>query len=100
MFDDSHGFVSVPVTRSSNFACLHNKLEHARIIDEACNRHSNETVTLRKHVTKYMNMGKWMVEFFRKFKCRGTKIARINSIFMTESINLLKFCMALGSVVK
>ena len=25
--------------------------------------HSNETVTLRKHVTKYNHMRKWMVEF-------------------------------------
>ena len=31
-----------------------------------CARHSNETVTHGKHVTKYKNMGK-VVEFHRKF---------------------------------
>ena len=37
-------------------------------------RHRNETVTLGKHVTKYKNMRKWMVEFLRKFDSRGDKI--------------------------
>ena len=50
-------------------------------------------MTLRKHVTK------WMVEFLRKFENYGIKIARVNSILITKSINLLKFCTALGSVV-
>ena len=58
------------------------------IIDTACDRHSNETVTLRKHVTKYKNMQKWMVEFLRKYKGRGNIIARVNSIHITKSINL------------
>ena len=31
------------------------------IFDTACNRHSNETVTLRKHVTKHSNLRKLMV---------------------------------------
>ena len=59
------------------------------IFDLACNRHNNETVTLKKHVSKYKNMQKWMVEFLRKFENRGIKIARVNSIRITKSINLL-----------
>ena len=58
-----------------------------------CDRHINETVTLRKHVTKYNYMRKWMVEFLRKFENRRIKIVRVNSIRITKSINLLKFCM-------
>ena len=63
------------------------------------NRNSNETVTLRKHVTKYKNMPKWMVEFFRKPESRGDKIARVNSIRITKSIILLPFFTVFGSVV-
>ena len=54
-----------------------------------CDRLSNETVTVMKHVTKYKNMRKWMVEFLRKFENHGIKIARVNSIRITKSINLL-----------
>ena len=53
-----------------------------------------ETVTLRKHVTKYKNMRKWMAEF-RKFENLGVKIARVNSIFITKSINLQLFTLVL-----
>ena len=45
--------------------------------------------TLRKLVTKYKNMRKWKVEFFRNSEGRGDKIARANSIRITKSINLL-----------
>ena len=45
-----------------------------------CDRHSNETVALGKHVNKYKNMRKCIVEFLRKFENRGIKIARLNSI--------------------
>ena len=58
-----------------------------------CNRHNNETVTLRKYVSKYKNMQKWMVEFFRKFENRSIKIARVNSILITKSINLQLFTL-------
>ena len=37
-----------------------------------CERY--ETVTLRKNVTRYKNMRKWMVECLRKFENRGIKI--------------------------
>ena len=56
----------------------------------ACDRHSNETVTLRKHVTKYnKQMRKWMVELHSKSESRGIDIARVNSIGITKSINIL-----------
>ena len=51
-------------------------------------RHSIETVTLRKHVIKYKNMRKSMVEILRKFENRSIKIARINSILIPKFINL------------
>ena len=44
-----------------------------------CDRHSNETVTLRKHVTKYKQMQKWMVECLTKFENPGIKIARVKT---------------------
>ena len=61
-----------------------------------CDRHSDKTLTLRKHVTKYKYMRKWMLEFLRKFENRGIKIDRVNSIRITKSINLLYFCTVLG----
>ena len=53
--------------------------------------HSNETVTLMKHVAKYKNIRKWMVVFLRKIESRGIKIARVNSICIIKAINLLSF---------
>ena len=61
-------------------------------------RHSNETVTLRKHVTKYKNVRKWMVEFFRKFENCGIKIARVNAILITKSIYVKSFTLILYDV--
>ena len=37
----------------------------------ACDRHSNETVTLRKHGTKYKHMQKWKIEYLIKSESRG-----------------------------
>ena len=45
-----------------------------------CHRHSNETVTIRKHVAKYKNMWQWRFEFFRTFENRGINIDRVHSI--------------------
>ena len=42
-----------------------------------CDRHRNETGTHEKHVTKYKDVRKWMVEFLSKSESRG--------------INMLKF---------
>ena len=64
----------------------------------AYNRHSNETVTHRKHVIKYKNMQKWTIEFIRKFENRGIKIVRGNSILITKSINLQLFTSILYGV--
>ena len=65
----------------------------------SCDRHSNKSATLKKHVIKYKNMRKLMVEFLRKIESRGDKIAWVNSIRITKSNNLLEFCTVLGSVV-
>ena len=40
-----------------------------------CDRHSNETVTLWKHITKYKTMRKLIVEFLKNFENRDIKIA-------------------------
>ena len=63
-------------------------------IVQPCDRHSNETVTFRKHVTKHKHPRKRMLEFLIKFVNRGIKIAR-NSIRITNSICLLQFCTVL-----
>ena len=52
-------------------------------------------MTLMKQVIKYKNMRKWIVEFLRKYENRVTKIARINSILITKSINLQLFTLIL-----
>ena len=51
-------------------------------------RHSNETAAVREHVTKYKHKRKLMLVFLGKFENRGIKIAWINSIRITKSINL------------
>ena len=45
--------------------------------------------TLRKYVTKYKKMQKWIVEFIDKSEIHDDKIARVNSIRITKYINLL-----------
>ena len=57
-----------------------------------CDRLSNETETLKKHVTKYKNMQKWIVEFLRKYENRGIKIS---PFFITKFLNLLLFTLIL-----
>ena len=69
------------------------------ISDTACDRYRNETAALRKYITKFKNMRKWIVEFVRKSERRGDKIALVNSIRITKSINLYYFCTLLGSIV-
>ena len=46
----------------------------------------------QEHVAKYKHMRQWMVESLRKFKNREIKIAGVNSIRITKSIDLLTFC--------
>ena len=55
----------------------------------------NETATLKKYVSKYKNMRKWMSEFLRKIQNRSIKIARVNSILITKSGNLQLFTLIL-----
>ena len=59
-------------------------------IIRAWDRHSNETLTLRKHTTKY--------KYLRKYEARGDKIVELTQ-FITKSINLRSFCSVLESVV-
>ena len=49
-----------------------------------CDRHSIETMTLRKHLTKYKNMRKWMVEILRKFENHAIKSGGHGSILITK----------------
>ena len=63
-----------------------------------CDRHSNEAVTLRKYVSQYKNMRKWVVEFLRKFENRGIKISRVDLVLVTKSINLQLFALILNTV--
>ena len=57
-------------------------------IVQACDRHSNETETLGKHIPIYTKMWKLMVEFLRKSERHYIKIAQVISICITKSINL------------
>ena len=63
-----------------------------------CDRYSNETVTLGKHVNKYKNMRQWMVEFLQKFENRDIKFTQANSNLTTKSINLQLFTFILYGV--
>ena len=58
-------------------------------IVQACDRHKNKTATVTNNVTKYKYMRKWMDEFLSKSQSRIIKFARVNSIRMTKSYNLL-----------
>ena len=64
--------------------------------DAACDWHNNETLTPRKHVTKYKNMRKKMVEFIRNSQSRGNEIAQVNSICVNKFINLISFCAVIN----
>ena len=46
-------------------------------IVRACDRQSNEIMTLRKHVAKYKHMRKWVVEFLSKSESRGNKLLQL-----------------------
>ena len=76
-------------------------MKDAEIV-QTCDRNNNETATLRKHVTKYKRMRKWMVEFLSKSDCRGIKIDRVYSIRITNLSIYFNFLRAipLGDVIK
>ena len=80
---------NVPLIQYKDFGPIYPYLiSEGDEIVRACERHWDETVTLTKHVTKYKYMRKWMVEFLSKSRSCVIKIARVNSIRMTKSINL------------
>ena len=68
----------------------------------ACDRYSDETVILRKHVIKYKHMRKSMVEFHSKSESRGIKIDRVDSIRITKLSIYFNYLRAvpLGVVIK
>ena len=61
--------------------------------------HSNETVTLRKLVSKHKQMRKFMLVFLGKFENRGIKIVRVNLIRITKINQFTLILLVLGSVV-
>ena len=83
MFPESYGFVAMPVTSGIKDTCSILSLSPIILLMwgvefvRPCDRPGNETVTLMKHVTKYENMGQWMVEFLRKFERYCIKIVRV-----------------------
>ena len=62
-----------------------------------CDQHSIETVTLRKHDTKYKNMRKWMVECLKKFE-NCEIISGRDKFLSPKSINLQLFSSILYGV--
>ena len=77
---------------SSNFPVLNSEGDE---IFWAYNRHSVETVTLRKYLAVYEHMRKWIFEFLSKFQVGGIWIARVNSIRVAT---LLHFFNSLRAV--
>ena len=83
MFPPSRGFVATPgICRSWSHVPMpvvaYMPVKGDEIVG-ACDRNSNETVTLRKHFTKYKNMRKWMDEFLTKSEGRGEYLFQFNS---------------------
>ena len=68
-----------------------------------CDRQRIETVTLRKHVIRYKNMRKWMVEFLRKFENCAIKSGRDDLILIIKidqfTVIYFNFVWCWGSVV-
>ena len=88
----SHGFVVVPVKVSNNLVSLHDldwdKSEHVSLIQLVTGMATKPWLAGNMFPYNYKNMRKWMIEIFRKFENRDIKIARVNSILITKSINL------------
>ena len=55
-----------------------------------CDRHSNETVILEKHVTKNKNMRKWMAELLRKFENRSIKLLELTR-FLSPNLSFYRY---------
>ena len=54
-------------------------------------------VTRGKNVAEYKQMGKWKIEGLTKFKSRGSEIARVNSIKVTNPEIYFNFLRAVAS---
>ena len=93
MFPESHGR-RYKIYKRYIFQFIPIQLVKGDEIVRHCDPRSNETVTHRKHVTKYKNMRKWMVDFLGKFETRVIKIAVVNSILISKSINLQLFSLS------
>ena len=67
-------------------------------IVRASDQHSNETVTLRKYVTKYKNMHKWMIEFSENLRVVAIKLLELTQ-FVLQNIsiysNFVQYCSQL-----
>ena len=101
-FPESQGFIAMPVTsciKDTMFQFIPIQLVKGDEIIRLCDRHSNESATLRTHVTKDKLMRKWMVKFLRKFENRGIKIARVNSIASPTQSIYFNFVRCWGPVV-
>ena len=55
-------------------------------------RHSNETATVRKHVTKYKHMRKLMLVFLGKFENRGIKLLELTQFASPNQSFTLILC--------
>ena len=97
MFPESCIFVAVLVTRSNSFVSLHklhmDKLEY--VSDTACYWHSNERVTLMKHVTKYENTR----NFSENFKILEWKLLELTQFLAPNLSIYFNFVQCWGSVV-
>ena len=68
------------------------------IFNTACNRHSNETMTLRKHVTKYININTWengwsnISENFIKVALKLLELTQFASANISIYINFIRCC--------
>ena len=70
---------------------------HKCIYDMACNRNNNETMTFRKHVFKYKNMRKWMIDFSENLRIVALKWLELSRfISPKQSINSYLLIISYG----
>ena len=60
-----------------------------------CDRHSNETVTLRKHVAKYKHMRKW-AKFLKQMRIVALKLLKLTRSASPKQSIYFKFVLCLG----
>ena len=74
--DESHQLKQFHLT-----SCIQYGWIETCILNTVCDWHSKDTVTLRKHVTKYKNMQKSVDKFLRKSANQGDKIDWVDLIY-------------------